>query len=148
VFFSRNGGCGLHQSHVLWLAPVTCTAACTSHMYCGLHQSHVLWLAPVTCTVACTSHMYCGLHQSHVLWLVPVTCTVACTSHMYCGLHQSHVLWLAPVTCTVAWKEVKKEMEATENRKYSGAKCSIVERWFRVNANSFDDGCLPGCSTV
>jgi hypothetical protein len=44
------------------------------------------------------------------------------------------------ITCTVTWKEAKKggeEEEARRHRTYNGAKCSIVERWFSVNANYF-----------
>jgi hypothetical protein len=43
----------------------------------------------------------------------------ACTNHMYCGL------------------DGRGEGGARKQRTYSGAKCSIVERWFAVNANCF-----------
>jgi hypothetical protein len=38
---------------------------------------------------------------------------------------------------TVAWLKLKKGGRKQGNIKYSGAKFSIVERWFKLNANCF-----------
>jgi hypothetical protein len=47
----------------------------------------------------------------------------------------------APITCTLSWPGVtvgrEDEEEARKLETYSGAKCSIVERWFPVTGNCF-----------
>jgi hypothetical protein len=51
----------------------------------------------------------------------------------YCALSWSVMLF----DCIVPWKEVKEREETRKHRTYCGAKCSIVECWFSLNANWF-----------
>jgi hypothetical protein len=59
----------------------------------------------------------------------------------YSVFQQNWRLRPAPITITVAWKEIKVGgrwgNKARKHGTYSGAKCTIVERWFPVNANCF-----------
>jgi hypothetical protein len=61
-----------------------------------------------------------------------------CLRH-YSILQQNWRLTPAPITSTVAWKEVKVGGrwgdKAQKHGTYSGAKRTILERWFPVNAN-------------